>query len=41
MSTHNALSLVRLTNIVDGNSSIWFSDKNLQVRNSKLDIDEW
>ena len=41
MSTHNVLSLVRLTNIVDGNSPIWFLDKNLQVRNSKPDIDEW
>ena len=41
MSTHNALSLVRLTNIVDGNSSILLLDKNLQVRNGKPDIDEW
>ena len=41
MSTHNVLSLVKLTNIVDGNSPIWFLDKNLQVRNSKPDIDEW
>ena len=38
MSTHNALSLVRLTNIVDGNSPIWFLDKNLQVRNSKPEL---
>ena len=41
MSTHNVLSLVGLTNIVDGNSPIWLLDKNLQVRNSKPDIDEW
>ena len=40
ISTHNASSLVRLTNIVDGNSPTWFLDKNLQVRNSKPDIDE-